>query len=170
MRTATRLVVFTAIVGAVAVFIAPPVGAVSDKDGKDGKAAGTAVAGAPPDAPPTVAPAALVPVTEEDLLGTWTGTILPSGSQDALDGGMITIERGDTGLVVKVGPNARVRFASKRIARTEQGLRFEVKLPDEDETRLLVYDVRVDGARMTGQVTFVRHRMTQPANIEFARQ
>lgn len=166
MRTAGRFVVFTVVVGAIAVFIAPPVGAVSDKDGK---AAGTAVAGTPA-APPPVAPAAPVPVTEEDLLGTWTGTILPNGSQDAFDGGMITIERGDTGLVVKVGPNARVRFTSKRIVRTEQGLRFEVSLPDEDETRLLVYDVRVEGARMTGQVTFVRHRMTQPASIEFARQ
>ena len=169
MRTATRFVVFTLVVGAIVAFIAPPVGAVSDKDGKDAKAAGTAVAGAL-EAAPAATPAAPVPVAEEDLLGTWTGTILPSGSQAAFDGGMITIERGDAGLVVKVGPNARVRFTSKRIIRTEQGLRFEVTLPDEDETRLLVYDVRVDGERMTGQVTFVRHRMTQPANIEFARQ
>jgi hypothetical protein len=169
MRTAIRFVVFTAVVGATGVFVAPPVGAVSDKDGKDGKGAGTAVAGAPV-APPAGTPAAPAPITDEDLLGTWTGTILPNGSQDAFDGGVITIERGDAGLVVKAGPNSRVRFQSQRTARTEHGIRFEVALPDEDETRLLVYDVRVEGARMTGHVTFVRHRLTQPANIEFTRQ
>lgn len=165
MRRTMRFVVFAAVAGAMALHVAPPIAAASDKDAK---AAMAAAPGLPMAAAP--AAAAPVPVTEEDLIGTWAGTIVLDGTQDAFDGGVITIERGGTGLVVKVGPNARVRFASKRTIRTEQGLKFEVAMPDEDATRLLVYDVRVDGPRMTGNVTFVRHRLTQPASIEFSRQ
>jgi hypothetical protein len=110
------------------------------------------------------------PPTEADMVGTWTGTIRLDQSPDLLDGGIITIARVDDGLAVTVGPNPRVRYTCVRLARTEDGLKFEVSLPNHDETRLLAYDVAfVDGA-MTGTVTFVRHGLTAPGRLVFTRQ
>lgn len=158
MRTTIRLSVFAATVSLIAVLVAP---VRADNDAAKGASASAAV-------PASAGPAGPGPA-EEDLLGTWTGTILPQGSADALDGGIISISRGIAGFAVTVGPNARVRFSSKRVARTEQGLSFEVWLPG-DETRLLVYELNVDGPSMTGNVTFVRHGVTEPASVAFVRQ
>lgn len=153
MRTTIRLSVFAAIVSLITVFVAPVRAGIDAADG----------------ASAAVLPSAGAGPAEEDLLGNWTGTILPQGAADALDGGIISISRDISGFAVTVGPNARVRFPSKRVARTEQGLRFEVWLPG-DETRLLVYELNVDGPSMTGHVTFVRHGVTEPASVAFVRQ
>jgi hypothetical protein len=159
MRATFRVCVF-AIITVVTVAVTPAwAGSVSDwADVAIAARAARAVAAAESAGP-----------TEEDLLGTWTGTIVPDGSADALDGGIIAIGRDVTGLVVTVGPNVRLRHASKRVMRTERGLRFEVWLPG-DETRLLVYDLRIDGGTMTGLVTYVRHGATEPASLAFFRQ
>jgi len=176
MRTAARLVVFSLVVTAVAVFIAPPIAASSEKDGKDGKDAKAAIAGAAVVASPAPAPAnpvvpAAAVVEDSDLVGSWTGTITPMGLSESLDGGYVSIERGAMGLVAIAGPNTRVRYVGQRLARTERGLRFEITLPgDANQTRLLVYDLAFNGEVMTGSVTFVRHGLTQPAAAEFVKQ
>lgn len=109
--------------------------------------------------------------TEAELMGTWSGTIAPEGSGQLLDGGIISIGRDVTGIVVTVGPSARVRYPTKRIERTERGLKFEVYLPGAgEETRLLVYELNVEGSSMTGNVIFVRHGLTAPASIAFVKQ
>ncbi|MCC7042617.1 MAG: hypothetical protein IT183_02050 [Acidobacteria bacterium] len=116
------------------------------------------------------APAAPVPPTEADMVGTWTGTVLLDQSPDPLDGGIITINRVEDRLAVTVGPNPRVRYSCVRLVRTERGLKFEVSLPNHDETRLLAYDVAFADGAMTGTVTFVRHGLTAPARLTFTRQ
>ena len=176
MRTTVRLVVFSFVVTVIAVFIAPPVSASSDKDGKDGKDAKTSMAGAVVVATPSPAPAnpvvpAAATVEDSDLVGSWTGTITPSGLNESLDGGYVSIERGALGLVAIAGPNTRVRYVGQRLARTDRGLRFEITLPgDANQTRLLVYDLAFNGEVMIGSVTFVRHGLTQPAAAEFVKQ
>lgn len=103
------------------------------------------------------------------MMGTWTGTITPAGAAEALDGGLIVIARDAAGLIATAGPNERALFPSKRLAPTEHGLRFEVTL-DGVDTRLLVYDLAIADGAMTGTVTFVRHGLTQPAQLSFTRQ
>lgn len=115
-------------------------------------------------------PAAVASPTESDMLGTWTGTVTLEGTSQPLDGGIITIVRADDRLAVTVGPNPRVRYSCVRLVRTEQGLTFEVSLPNHDETRLLVYDVAFANGAMTGTVTFVRYGQTAPAQLTFTRQ
>lgn len=115
-------------------------------------------------------PVVVAPPTEADMVGTWTGTVTLDGTSEPLDGGIITINRVEDRLAVTVGPNPRVRHSCVRLARTEQGLRFEVSLPNHDDTRLLVYDVAFANGAMTGTVTFVRHGLTAPAQLMFTRQ
>jgi hypothetical protein len=115
-------------------------------------------------------PVVVAPPTEADMVGTWTGTVTLDGTSEPLDGGIITITRAEDRLAVTVGPNHRVRHSCVRLARTERGLRFEVTLPNHDETRLLVYDVDFSDGAMTGTVTFVRHGLTAPAQLIFTRQ
>jgi hypothetical protein len=115
-------------------------------------------------------PSVPAPPTEADMVGTWTGTVQLDQSSDLLDGGIITINRVDDRLAVTVGPNPRVRYSCVRLVRTEHGLKFEVSLPNHDETRLLVYDVAFADGAMTGTVTFVRHGLTAPARLAFTRQ
>jgi hypothetical protein len=110
------------------------------------------------------------PPTEADMVGTWTGTVQLDQSSDPLDGGIITINRVEDRLAVTVGPNPRVRYSCVRLVRTERGLKFEVSLPNHDETRLLVYDVAFADGAMTGTVTYVRHGLTAPARLTFTRQ
>lgn len=104
------------------------------------------------------------------LLGTWAGTIAVDGLTEPFDGGYIAIERtaGDH-FRVTVGPEADVRYEGTRLERTEHGLRFEVSLPGF-ETRLLAYDVTIEHGTMCGSVTFVKHRLTKPGHLDFARQ
>jgi len=109
------------------------------------------------------------PPTEAEMVGTWTGTVQLDAAQDAMDGGVIVIARETEQLTASVGPNERVRFRASRLTRTDRGLKFEVKMPDEDVTRLLVYDVAFVNGAMTGTVTFVRHGLTAPAQIAFTR-
>ena len=68
-----------------------------------------------------------------------------------------------------VGPEAEVRYEGTRLERTPHGLRFEVSLPGF-ETRLLAYDVTFTNGTMCGSVTFVKHRLTKPGHLDFARQ
>ena len=114
-------------------------------------------------------PIAVGPPTEADMVGTWTGTVQLHQVEDTMDGGVIVIARDSERLTASVGPNARVRFRASRLTRTDRGLKFEVKMPDEDVTRLLVYDVAFVNGAMTGTVTFVRHGLTAPAQIAFTR-
>jgi hypothetical protein len=107
---------------------------------------------------------------EAAVLGTWNGNILLDGADEPLDGGYIMIGRHGEEWHVTVGPDARTQYPCTRIVRTETGIRFEASLPGREETRLLVYDVNIDGARMTGTVTFVRHGLTAPARLTFAKQ
>lgn len=106
---------------------------------------------------------------EADVTGTWRGTITLEDGAEALDGGYIVIARAGAEWRVSVGPDERTRYPCTRVTRTDQGIRFEASLPGRDETRLLVYDVRIAGSEMTGTVTFVRHGLTAPAQLAFAR-
>jgi hypothetical protein len=45
-----------------------------------------------------------------------------------------------------------------------------VQLPDEQDTRLLIYDLAFGRGQMTGTVTFVRHGLTAPARLAFTRE
>jgi hypothetical protein len=104
------------------------------------------------------------------MVGTWSGTVTINQTSDVFDGGVIVISRDAGSLVASVGPNERVRFRSHRLTQTDSGLRFEVTMPDQDETRLLVYDLTFANGSMTGTVTFVRHGLTSPGQLTFARQ
>lgn len=107
--------------------------------------------------------------TDAEMIGTWEGIVMVEGASEPMDGGFITISRtDDERLAVTVGPDERVRISTARLTRTDEGLRFEVRLPGED-TRLLAYDVAIDENTMTGTVTFVRHGLTQPARLTFSR-
>lgn len=108
--------------------------------------------------------------SEADMVGTWAGTVTVNQTSDVFDGGVIVISRDAGRLVASVGPNERVRFRSQRLTQTERGLRFEVTMPDRDATRLLVYDLTFANGSMTGTVTFVRHGLTSPGQLAFARQ
>lgn len=123
-------------------------------------------------ADPREAPVATLPMRPADveLLGTWSGTIAVDDVAEPFDGGYIAIERapGDR-FGVTVGPEAEVRYTGTRLERTEHGLRFEVSLPGF-ETRLLAYDVEIHQGVMTGSVTFVKHRVTKPGHLEFAKR
>jgi hypothetical protein len=110
------------------------------------------------------------PPTEADMLGLWTGTVTLDRTSDVFDGGVIVIARDAGRLTATVGPNERVRFRSSRLSPTDRGLRFEVAMPDDDETRLLVYDLTFADGTMTGTVTFVRHGLTAPGHLTFTRQ
>jgi hypothetical protein len=131
---------------------------------------GTVVTASPADR--TAAPATSLPLRtgDDELLGSWSGTIRVDGVADPFDGGYIAIERlpGDR-FGVTVGPEAGVRYTGTRLERTERGVRFEVTLP-AFETRLLAYDVSVEQGAMTGTVTFVKYRLTQPGQIAFVRR
>jgi len=121
-------------------------------------------------ADPVPAPTLDARPSDVDMFGSWTGTVTFEGASEPMDGGLITIRRTeDERLSVTVGPDSRVRYTCVRLARTDQGLRFEVSLPGED-TRLLAYDVAVDEGAMTGTVTFVSYGLTRPGRLAFARQ
>jgi hypothetical protein len=132
---------------------------------------GTIIAAAA-DADRSMALPVTLPLVASDLplVGTWSGTIKVEGLAEPFDGGYVSIERlGGDRLGVSVGPEAGVRYTGTRLERTPRGLRFEVTLP-AFETRLLAYDVAVEHGAMTGTVTFVKHRLTQPGHLEFTRQ
>lgn len=132
-------------------------------------AAGLTASPAAVSAEPVLA-ARSAPPTEADMLGFWTGTVTLDRTSDVFDGGVIVIARDAGRLTATVGPNERVRFRSSRLSPTDRGLRFEVAMPDDDETRLLVYDLTFADGKMTGTVTFVRHGLTAPGQLTFTRQ
>jgi hypothetical protein len=151
MPNAIRLFVFAAIVAIIALTLAPPVGT----------SAGI-----------TAAPsqASAVPTAPADLSGTYVGTITPDVPGELPDSGMIIIRREGETLVVTAGPGIEMQYPSQKVMRTPGGLTFEIEVAGEDATRVLQFDLKVDGAQMSGSIAMLRDGTRASGRLAFTRQ
>jgi hypothetical protein len=148
MRNSIRLAIFSAIVATIALTLAPPVGS------------STGVNAASPQAP--AAPA--------DLSGTYVGTITPDVPGELPDSGMIIIRREGETLVVTAGPGIEMQYPSQKVMRTPGGLTFEIAVEGEDATRVLQFDLKVEGAQMSGSIAMLRDGARAGGRLAFTRQ
>ena len=146
MRNAVRLLIFTAVVAAITLTIAPPVRTSAEA---------IAAAGAQAPAPPA------------DVTGTYTGSITADTPGDMPDSGTIIVRRDGENLVVTAGPDTGTQYAAEKVARTAAGLTFEITVVGDDATRVLQFDLKVDGREMTGTIVLLRDGTRSNGRLAF---
>jgi hypothetical protein len=149
MRTTIRLFIFAAIVTVITLTLAPPVrtaGRVETFDIRQEAAAAS-----------------------DALTGTYTGAIAPDVPGDMPDRGTIVVGRSGERWTASAGPDAGTQFEAGTVVRTADGLAFEVAL-DGGEGRVLRFDLKVEGRRMTGTVALRRDGGQSTGRIDFAKQ
>jgi hypothetical protein len=151
MRNSVRLLIFSAIVATIALTLAPPVGSSA------GVNAASPQASAAPAAP-------------ADLSGTYVGTITPDVPGELPDSGMIVIRREGETLVVTAGPGIEMQYPSQKVVRTPGGLTFEIAVEGQDTTRVLQFDLTVNGAQMSGSIAMLRDGTRAGGRLAFTRQ
>jgi len=151
MRNSVRLLIFSAIVSMIALTLAPPVGTSAGANA------------ASPQAP--AAPAAAA-----DLSGTYVGTITPDVPGELPDSGMIIIRREGETLVVTAGPGVEMQYPSQKVMRTPGGLTFEIAVDGGDVARVLQFDLKVEGAQMSGSIAMLRDGTRASGRLAFTRQ
>lgn len=157
MHTATRLLIFAAVVIAIALTIAPPIsGQTIAPTLRLARTVGLTQLPSPPAARDSVDPS-----------GTYVGTVTPDGG--AADGGMIVIRRDNGALVVTAGPSADQQFPADKVDHAGDVLRFQL-VPPGDEPRLIEFDVKIEGWKMTGVATMTREGEKSTARLAFTKQ
>jgi hypothetical protein len=149
MRNALRLFIFAAVVAAITLTIAPPVRTSAET---------------------VVTAGAQAPAPSADVTGTYAGSITADTPGDMPDSGMIIVRRDGEHLVVTAGPDTTTQFASEKVMRTATGLTFEIAVAGEDATRVLQFDLQINGREMTGTIALLRDGTRSNGRIAFTKQ
>lgn len=146
MRNSVRLLIFAAVVATITLTVAPPVRT---------------------SAAPTTSQA---PAAPADVTGTYAGSITADTPGELPDSGMIIIRRQGETLVVTAGPDPETQYASEKVMRTAGGLTFDLVVVGEDATRVLQFDLSIDGRDMTGTIAMVRDGIRSGGRLAFKKQ
>lgn len=146
MRTSIRLLIFTAVVGVIAFTVAPPVRTSAE--------AGTRQA----------------PTVPADIAGVYAGSITPDTPGELPDSGMIIVRRDGETFVVTAGPDTETQYPTSKVMRTAGGLSFELTVAGDDATRVLQFDLKIEGREMTGTIALTRDGVRSAGRLAFARQ
>jgi hypothetical protein len=146
MRTSIRLLIFAAIVAVIAFTVAPPVRTSAEAETQQ------------------------APAVPADVTGTYVGSITPDTPGELPDSGMIVVRRDGETLVVTAGPDAETQYPTSKVVRTAAGLSFELTVAGDDATRVLQFDLKIEGREMTGTIAVMRDGIRSGGRLAFARQ
>jgi hypothetical protein len=83
---------------------------------------------------------------------------------------MIVVRRDGEALVVTAGPDTNTQYPTEKVVRTAGGLTFELTVAGDDATRLLQFDLKIEGREMTGTITLQRDGIRSSGRLTFTRQ
>jgi hypothetical protein len=149
MRNSIRLLIFGAVVAAITFTIAPPVRTAAE-------------AGIPAGPQSPAAPV--------DVSGTYAGSITSDTPGELPDSGMIVVRREGEALVVTAGPDTETQYPTQKVMRTTAGLTFELTVAGDDATRVLQFDLKIDGREMTGTIAMLRDGIRSGGRLAFTKQ